>query len=62
MEREYTKEELLFLLMEYFEQKFKLEENSSVLIFYNKSFYFNCVDKKSMSSVAKISINEILSN
>ena len=60
MEIEYTKEDLLFLLMQYFEQKFKLEENSSVTVFYNKDFYFNCVDKKSMSSVAKININEML--
>ena len=60
MKKEYTKEDLLFLLMEYFERKFKLEENSSVMIFYNKDFYFNCVDKKSMLSIAKININEIL--
>lgn len=60
MEKEYSKEELLSLLIEYFEQKFKLRDDSSVIIFYNKGFYFNCVEKKSMSSIAKININEIL--
>lgn len=60
MEKEYSSSELLSLLMDYIEYKFNLLENSSVMVFFNKEFYFNCVDKKSMSSFAKISIIDIL--
>ena len=60
MDKEYSDKELLSLLMDYIEQTFNLREDSSVIVFYNEGFYFNCVEKKTMTSISKININEIL--
>lgn len=62
MEKEYSNLEILELLKGYFEHKFNLKENSDVMIFYNNEFYFNCVERKNMSSICKINTREILSS
>lgn len=59
MDKKYSNSELLDMLKQYFEVRFNLCKNSNVIIFYNREFFFNCVDRESMSSVCKIKLDEI---
>lgn len=60
MYREYSNLEIVELLKRYMEDSFNIKENSDVIIFYNNDFFFNCVERNTMSSVSKIKLNDIL--
>lgn len=60
MEKEYNNVYILELLKKYVENKLELRKKEDVIVFYDKTFYFNCVERSNMESIAKIRLSEIL--